>query len=250
MKTVLKISSFILLLLLADACRKDEHLPEPTALGTVTVDMDARENVIRKKESVIGNLICDAIFNNVVSKGKLIDCAVVNAGSIRYSASKRPNGIYPSGIITAEMIDEMLPFGDPTVLIKLNGKDLKSVFERSVAQYPLTKGPFLQLSKELEITIDTNQSPQVINIEGTVIISPGNRITSVKIQEAMLDSNTVYTVAFPAFIADGNDGYVTLKNISSSMKENLQENQSNAIKEYIILNTPVTPLIENRIKFQ
>lgn len=250
MKTTLRVLCFILLMIMADACRKDEHLPEPTPLGTVTVDLDAKDNVVRKKEALIGNMICDAIFDNVVSKGKTIDFAVVNGGGIRFSASKRSNGIYPAGIITSEMVDEMLPFGNATVLVKLNGKELKSVFERAVAQYSLTKGQFLQVSKEIQVTIDTNQSPQVINIDGSVIINPGNRISSIKIQEVMLDSNTVYTVAFSDFIAEGNDGYVTLKNLSPAMKESLLENQSNAIKEYIILNTPVTPVIENRIKFQ
>jgi 2',3'-cyclic-nucleotide 2'-phosphodiesterase (5'-nucleotidase family) len=175
---------------------------------------------------------------------------VVNAGSIRYSASKRANGIYPAGIITSEMVDEMLPFGDATVLVKLTGKEVKSVFERAAAQYPLAKGPFLQVSKEIQVTIDTNQSPQIINIDGSMIISPGNRISSIKIQEVMIDSSAVYTVAFPDFIAEGNDGYVTLRNIPAVLKDNLFENQSNAIKEYIILNTPVTPVIENRLKFQ
>lgn len=253
MKTKNSVSvCFILLtsLMMIFSCRKDENVPTKTALGTITVDLNAIENVVRKKESLIGNMICDAIKVNIESKGKSVDFVMVNSGSIRYSKTKRPTGIYPSGIFTAEMVDEMMPFGDATVLVKISGKELRSVLERAVAQYPLTKGPFMQLSKEITISIDTNQSPQIINIDETAIINPGNRIQSVKIHTVNLDSTTVYTVAFPSFIAEGNDGFVTLKNISSSLKENLQENQSNAIKEYIILNSPVTPVLENRIVFQ
>jgi 5'-nucleotidase / UDP-sugar diphosphatase len=250
MKT--KILIYIIFLVIAglSSCRKDEHLPEPTALGTVTVNLNAKERIVRKTEALIGNLCSDAIKENVESKGKIIDFAVENGGSIRYNKTTRSNGIYPAGIITAEMVDEMLPFGDATVIVRLTGKELKDVFERSVAQYSLSKGPFLQLSKGVQVTIDTNQSPQVININETAIVSRGNRIRSVKIRTFEIDSNTVYSVAFPSFMAEGNDGYVTLKNIASELKDNLEENQANALKEYIILHSPVTPVIEDRMVFQ
>jgi 2',3'-cyclic-nucleotide 2'-phosphodiesterase (5'-nucleotidase family) len=187
---------------------------------------------------------------NVRSKGKIVDLAAVNAGSIRFNSSRRPDGVYRAGIFTAEMVDEMLPFEDATVLIRLNGKQLKQVLERSVAQYPLAKGSFLQLSNELKISVDSTKPPQIINIEETMIISEGSRIQSMMLNNVEIDTAGSYTVAFPKFIADGNDGYVTLKNIASGLKEDLQENQSNALKEYIILNSPLTPVIENRIVFE
>jgi 2',3'-cyclic-nucleotide 2'-phosphodiesterase (5'-nucleotidase family) len=242
---VLMIMIFIL-----GSCRKDEHAPKPTELGTITVDLIATENVVRKKEALIGNLICDAIIVNVRSKGKMVDLAAVNGGSIRFNSARRPDGVYRAGIFTAEMVDEMLPFEDATVLVKLNGKQLKQIMERSVAQYPLAKGSFLQLSKELKIAVDSTRPPQILNIEETMIISEGSRIQSMMLNNVAVDTSGSYTVAFPKFIADGNDGYVTLKNISSGLKEDLQENQSNALKEYIILNSPLTPVIENRIVFE
>lgn len=252
MRTNTKILFYIIFLVSGglSSCRKDEHLPEPTALGTVTVSLSAKERVVRRTESLIGNMICDAIKENVESKGKIIDFTVESGGSIRYNKTNRPTGIYSAGIITAEMVDEMLPFGDATVIVKLTGKELKDVFERSVAQYSLVKGPFLQLSKNVQVTIDTNQAPQVININETVIVSKGSRIRSIKIRDIEIDSNIVYHVCFPSFIAEGNDGYVTLKNIGPEFKENLEENQANALKEYIILHSPVTPVIEGRMVFQ
>jgi 2',3'-cyclic-nucleotide 2'-phosphodiesterase (5'-nucleotidase family) len=232
------------------SCRKDEKPPEPTALGIISVDMNASDNVVRKKEALIGNLITDAIHTYVSSKGKTVDAVFVNSGSIRFSTSSRPNGIYPAGTFTAEMVDEMLPFEDSPVLVKLTGKELKTVFERSVAQYPLEKGPFPQISESVQISVDTNASAQVIDINETQIISPGNRIRSIKINEVDIDSSSTYIIAFPHFIAEGNDGFVTLKNLPSAQKENLVENQSNAVKEYIILKSPLTPVLENRIVFQ
>ena len=40
------------------SCRKKSRTPEATVLGVVTVDLNANEGVIRKKESLIGNFIC------------------------------------------------------------------------------------------------------------------------------------------------------------------------------------------------
>jgi 5'-nucleotidase / UDP-sugar diphosphatase len=242
--------SCLALLLVFSSCRKDEHKPEPTALGTVTVKLNANETQVRKKESLIGNLVADAIMADVLSKGKAVDLALINGGSIRYSISKRPDGIYPAGIFTAEMIDEMVPFGDATVIVKMTGKELKSIFERAVAQYPLAKGPFFQVSGEIKISVDTTMPGQVVDISETTIINNGNRIRSVKVNDTDLDSAASYYVALPQFIADGNDGFVTLKNIPAASKENLIEDQANAVKEYIILNTPVTPVLESRIVFE
>lgn len=241
---------FMISTALLESCRKDEQPPSATPLGTITVDLNANNYAVRKKEALIGNLICDAVKKDIENKGKTVDFVFVNAGSIRFSAANRPSGIYKAGVFTSEMIDEMMPFGDATVIVKLTGAQLKEVLERSVSQYPLAKGLFLQMSKEINISIDTLQPAQIINIDGTAIVSPGSRIQSIKIKSVNYDPAAMYAAAFPDFIAEGNDGYVTLKNIAASMKDNLVENQSNGVKEYIIVNTPVTPVIEGRILFQ
>jgi 5'-nucleotidase/UDP-sugar diphosphatase len=243
---------FILFILtIFQGCCKDDF-QEPVSLGEITVDLNASKSVLRTKEALIGNMITDAMKADAVQKGNEVDFAMENGGGIRFNQESRPSEIYPSGLITSEMVDEMLPFGNTNTIVKITGKELKSIFERSVAQLPLAAGPFLQVSKEISIVIDTTKSPQIINdlVEPNVIIYDGNRIQSIKINNLEYDSLTTYTVVTSDFIADGNDGYITFKKISSDKKKYLNEDQTGAVKEYIILNSPLTPQIEGRIVFQ
>lgn len=251
MKNKCAIFFYFILALCFQSCCKDT-IEEPVALGEIKVNLDASKSEVRTKETLIGNMICDAIKADAERKGKVVNFAVMNGGDIRFSAENRPSGIYPAGLFTTEMIDEMLPFGNTNVVVKVTGKELKSIFERSVAQLPIAKGPFLQVSKELKIIIDTTKAPQIINelVEPNVIVSNGNRIVSIKINNVEYDSLATYTLVTSDYIAEGNDGYVTFRNISADKKGNLGEDQSGALKEYIILNTPLTPVIEGRISYQ
>lgn len=232
------------------SCRKKEVETSAVSLGTVTVDLSANENLIRKREALLGNMICDAIKKNLDDRGKIVDFVIVNSGNIRYNTSTRPDGIYKAGVYTSNMVQEMLPFGDASYIVKLTGKQLKEVLERSLALYPLAKGPFLQVSKELRIVVDTTKLPQLLDVNESSIVSQGSRIVSIKINDIEYDTLAVYSVGLPEFIAEGNDGYVTLKNLAPSQKENLGENVTNAVTDYIIINVTLTPLIEGRIQFQ
>lgn len=232
------------------SCNRKKRAPEPNIIGKLTVDLNANEFVVRKREALIGNLISDAIKNDFENKNKLVNFILVNGGSIRFSSSKRTDGIYKSGDFTSDMADEMLPFGNTTVIVTLTGKQLKEIFERSVAQYPLAKGNFMQLSKEVKIVVDSTQPGQVLNIEETAIVNPGSRITSIKIGDVEYDNLTLYKVGVPDFIAEGNDGYVTLKKLSANLKDYAGEDMASVLKEYVIINSIIDPKLEERIRFQ
>lgn len=233
-----------------NSCYKKKRSAEPTIIGTLAVDLDANHIAIRKKEALIGNVICDALKSYYENKSKAVDFVIINSGSIRYSSSKRPSGIYLAGDFSAELADEMLPFGNTAVITRVTGKQLKEIFERSVAKYPLAKGNFLQVSKEVKILIDTTQTSQVLNVENTAIVTNGSRIVSIKINNKEYDDLMVYKVGISDFLADGNDGYVTFKSVSSSLKEFIGEDITNALKEYVITNSPINPNFEGRIMFQ
>jgi 2',3'-cyclic-nucleotide 2'-phosphodiesterase (5'-nucleotidase family) len=251
MRTLITNTIYFLLLTGLYSCCKDD-IEEPVALGEIKVNLDASKPGLRSREVLIGNLVSDALKFDAEHKGKDVDFAIMNGGGIRFSQETRPSGIYPAGLFTNAMVDEMLPLGNSSVIVKVTGKELKNIFERSVAQLPLAQGPFLQVSKELKITIDTTQSPQIINqlVEPNVIVSNGNRIVSIKINNVEYDTLGTYTLVTSDFIANGNDGYVTFKNISSDRKESLGEDQSGGVKEYIIVNSPLTPVLEGRIIYQ
>lgn len=252
MKFLHFISSVLAIFLLLASCCKEPEQTEPVSLGEISVDLDANKNHIRTEESLIGNLVADAFMDYAFSKGKQVDFALVNSGNIRFNPETRPSGIYPAGLFTGEMVDEMLPFGDFGEIVKVTGTELKEIFERSVAQLPEAKGPFLQLSEGVKIEVDLSKQRQIIDetLDPEVIVTPGKRIVSIKINSNEIDSLKEYTLFAPDFITLGNDGYVTFFNIPETKKESLGEDISIALKNYIILNSPVTPFIEGRITFK
>lgn len=242
---------FILgLMLFAGSCKRKDRSPHSDVLGTLVVDLNANKTVVRKKEALIGNMILDAFKSDLENRDKPVDFFIFNGGDIRFSETKRPTGIYEAGNFTSEMVDEMLPFGNTNVIVKMTGIQLKEVFERSLAQYPLDQGAFLQVSKELQIVVDTTQAPQVLDINNATIVSPGKRIVSIKFNTIPIDSLKEYRVGTSNYIAEGNDGYVTFKSIPNELKEYIGEDQANALKEYVITKTPVIPILEGRIVFQ
>lgn len=232
------------------SCRKNEEPPAPTVIGELTVAFDANDELIRKKEALIGNFITDGLSETIRLKGHELDFCLINAGAIRFDPQSRPSGIYPAGPITNNDIIEMLPFGDVAVIVTMTGTQLKEVLERSVAQYPLAKGPFLQLSKEIRITIDTLAAEQQLNAEETAIVSPGERITSIQINGSPYVPASIYKVLVISFMSDGNDGFVTFNSIPATQKIVFPDYLYSYITEYVIINTPITSVLDGRIQFQ
>jgi len=232
------------------SCRKNEDPPAPTVVGEITVNLNANGELIRKREALIGNFITDALAETIRLKGNELDFCLINSGSIRFNTQKRPSGIYPAGSISNNDIIEMLPFGNVAVLVKMTGAQIKEVLERSVAQYPLAKGPFLQLSKEIRIIVDTLAAEQQLNLEETAIISPGARITSIEINGIPFAQESIYKVLVIDFIAEGKDGFLTFNSIPAPQKIVFPDHIYSYVVDYIIINTPITPVLDGRIHFQ
>lgn len=247
-----KFTLLILILVFTCCCKDDDNALNEVTIGQVTVDLDANKSLIRTEEAIIGNMIADAMSEFTVAKGKLVDFSIINAGSIRFDDVNRPSGIYPAGNYNSSIVEEMIPFGDALTIVKIKGYELKEIFERSVAQLPQAKGPFLQVSKEIIIEIDLSKPPQMIDqtVSPAVIVSSGERISSIKINNVEYDSLAEYSIVVNDFIADGNDGYVTFFNIPSDKKEFLDDLLTEVLIEYIIVNSPVTPVLGDRIIFQ
>lgn len=253
MQRKIHILSLSLILCFMSACiKKPKDDSQQVLIGTLSVDLDASEALIRTQESLIGNFIADALFEGLKTKGTPVDFVLANAGSIRFDVQKRPDGIYRKGSITSEMVDEMLPFSEnKIVLMQLSGLQLKEIIERSLAQLPLEKGSFLQLSKGLKLTADLSKQAQILDetVSPPVIQTAGQRIISLQFNETPIQDNQLYKVAVADYIANGNDGYVTFTGIPSSEKVTTEISQTNLVREQIIIDAVINPVIEGRINF-
>ncbi|MEO7986185.1 MAG: 5'-nucleotidase C-terminal domain-containing protein [Gemmatimonadales bacterium] len=160
--------------------------PERT-LGQTAIPIDARDAVGRNRESLLGDLVTDAMRT-----GTGTEIALLNAGTLRLDDVIKP------GPITNYQLESIFLFSDETRVItfQLTGTRLREILEHGVAEGSLGKGPFLQASG-VAFTYDP-AAPS-----GSRIVGPLSRQSGGAIRPA-----DTLRVAFPVYPAcDGGDGY-------------------------------------------
>ncbi|RLE07267.1 hypothetical protein DRJ00_08440, partial [Candidatus Aerophobetes bacterium] len=224
-------------------------------IGESTLNLDARKDVVRCRESNIGNLIADSWLEWFTDA----DVALVSGGSIR------GDKIYPAGKITYLTVNEILAFRNEVIKVEMSGADLKQVLEVSASAlrvkgdgcqelYRTASGGFLQVGG-LKITIDLTKPPfcAVYSDQNiSKIINPGSRIVNVEIYQNGIwipqDLSTTYTVLVNAWTAGGGDGhYIFLKEDIS--KEHTTMFTTDILSNYIQHHIKISPQIEKRINF-
>jgi len=255
---LIKPLSIICSLFLLVACSQDATVSKPESstlvVGFTNVPLDASRVVVRGRESLIGNLISDALLFEAQSDGESLDGSLINGGGIRFDSVRHSDGIYPAGELTEDDIHEMLPFGNTGVVVQMTGSDIKSSFERSVHALPilgdnLGSGAFLQVSHNFMVTVDLSQTSQIVDelSETPSILTSGERIQSILINGENLVPDQTYNILVPNFIADGGDSYVALANIPESKKKRLNIDLVEPLIDYIKTQGVVSPILEDRI---
>ena len=149
-------------------------------IGFTDQELMGRRDVVRTKETNLGNLITKAYKEKFKA-----DFAITNSGGIRDS-------IYP-GVITIETILMVLPFGGEIVTAELTGEELKNYLEAITSTLLPGSGSFPQMSGA-EIIIDKTTK----------------KIKSLSIKGKEIESKRKYLIALPDFIAKGGDNYPIL----------------------------------------
>ena len=186
----------------------DNRLPDDTAVAAVTarwedslrarlgpervvartaVPIDARDEVGRRAESLLGDLVTDAM-----RWGTSTDVALLNAGTLRLDDVIRP------GPISSYQLESIFLFADDTrvLTVPLTGARLRTLLEHGVADGSVGKGPFLQVSG-VSFTYDP-KAPSGSRIKGDVKRSSGD----------VIQPNDRLRVALPVYPAcEGGDGY-------------------------------------------
>jgi 2',3'-cyclic-nucleotide 2'-phosphodiesterase (5'-nucleotidase family) len=182
----------------------------------------------RACESLIGDLVTDAIRSAYGT-----DFALTNSGGLRAdltcpAAAADPNandfcppslypvpngGKYP---ITRGQVLGVLPFGNVSATLTVNGAELKDYLETAVSSLPnVTNGRFGQVSG-LCFTFDIQAAPIAFTSAPTAIPGTGHRVLSAVRQAAdgsctgapiSFDPGVSYTLTTNDFTASGGDGY-------------------------------------------
>ena len=164
--------------------------PEQT-VGNTAAPIDPTVSLSRRGESMLGNLVTDAI-----RAGTGADVALLNSGTLRLDR------VIPSGAVTNHDIEGIFPFPDQTriVMFPMTGARLKQVLEHSVSRGVLGSGGFLQVSG-LTFRFDPKQ-PSGRRIVGDLRRSTG----------ALLSPTDTVRVAAGAYTAcEKGDGYQILE---------------------------------------
>jgi 2',3'-cyclic-nucleotide 2'-phosphodiesterase (5'-nucleotidase family) len=194
-------------------------------------------------ESKIGNVITDAMRDRYAT-----DFAVTNSGGIRANLTCPspdvvndfcPSFTPPPYVITRGQTFTVLPFGNFTVTVDMNGAELKTMLENGVSLMPGAQGRFPQVSG-LCFSYD-------------VALAAGSRVTSAVRQAADgsctgtavdLTAGSNFSVAMNDFMATGGDGYprFAVERVNSD-GTTLEE----TLAEYVTANSPLAPTIQGRI---
>ena len=150
--------------------------------------MDCRFNVIRSRESNLGNFVAD-----LMRKDHIADIAFINSGALR--ADK----VYDPGFKTVGDWMTIAPFEIEVLKLEVTGKTILECLEISVSSLPDFDGRFLQVSGLTFTFSPTRPKFERINPK------------EVFIGEELLDLEKKYILSTSSYLYEGNDGYNCLK---------------------------------------
>jgi hypothetical protein len=174
------------------------------------------DRLSRKKETALGNLVTDAMYEWAVNHKDdaginvtKIDFAFVNGGVIKVAL--------PKGPITVGTLNHIL-YSDAMSIITMTGANIKRMFNERVGEVPHNggggkgTGAFGQVSKQVHFSIDYKK-PLNEKITSLQIYDPGTE------KYADFVDTTEYTFVTSTYlIQDNTDGYVPYLGSSSNQK--------------------------------
>jgi 2',3'-cyclic-nucleotide 2'-phosphodiesterase (5'-nucleotidase family) len=191
-------------------------------IGQREVAWDTRNEIVRTRESAIGNFFTDAYADGLDA-----DIGLQNGGGIR------SDQVYDPGPITRREIVQILPFENYMAVVEVPGSRLYDLLDEIVT----SDGIRMQLSG-LEVVYDSSQPEGERVVEATVGCEP-------------IDPDATYTLATIDFLADGgSDMDGILDDLPRREEHNGDAGQLNStfMIEYIEdMDGPVTTDVDGRM---
>ncbi|GAV13875.1 bifunctional UDP-sugar hydrolase/5'-nucleotidase [Paenibacillus sp. NAIST15-1] len=193
-------------------------------IATASVDLDGDRARVRKQETIMGNLVADAMLARTrTMPGFEADLAITNSGGIRTTIMK--------GDITKRNLYDVLPFPNTLAVVEAKGSDLTAALENGVSEIEAGSGRF----------------PQVAGITFSFDIKKpkGSRVSDVKVGGKAVEADKTYRVAVNDFLIAGGDGYAMFKD-----KKSLDTGVTlyEVVEQYMKEKKDITAKIEQRIK--
>ena len=156
---------------------------------------DMLVNKRNSDENILCNLVVDAI--KYIGNS---DISIINSGNVRNDLIK--------GNITYKNIINILPFYNDIIIKKIEGKDILDALEFGVKhlsinslKFPQVSGIIYEVDTSIESSVEVDDNGIFKSIKGK------RRVKDVMINGEELNTEKIYTVSLPYFIAKGGDGY-------------------------------------------
>ncbi len=164
----------------------------------------------RHGNNAIGQQAADAFAWVFAQSGSPADFGVVNGGSIRAEGLCLTRNILKEGPLSNGVLHEVMLFENPVQAIDVSEQEVIAIFEHSVERLFATPAPivspagsFLQVSKEVAMTVDCSRPAldrvTSLTINGVALTKPGRPLEQKK-----------FRLATSSFIISGGDGYTML----------------------------------------
>ena len=179
---------------------------------------------MRSEENPFVNFVADTIRRYANT-----DIALINGGSIR------GNKQYTAGTpITRQDIVTEMPFRAHVVALDITGAQLIQVLEEGLSQYQNLKGGFPHVSG---MSYSFDPTAKVLQ-----------RVRNVTIDGKRIDKSKTYSLATSNFLANGGDGFYTLKNTEKLPALSTRPPQiSDLVMQAIVNQYDIEPSTDNRI---
>jgi 2',3'-cyclic-nucleotide 2'-phosphodiesterase (5'-nucleotidase family)/predicted AlkP superfamily phosphohydrolase/phosphomutase len=199
-------------------------------------------------ESLIGNVVTDALRTAFQAASPGIDFAITNSGGLRdaltcptvdNASDFCPAYTPPPFPITKGQVLTVLPFGNTVVTATITGVQLKAMLENGVSSMPGANGRFPQVSG-LCFTYDI-QAAVGSRVTGAVRQAADGTCTGPAISFAAAAS---YRIVENDFMAFGGDGY---PNLVAQLDTPSIMTMDERLIQYLEANPAVAPAIQGRI---
>ncbi|KUK45494.1 MAG: 5'-Nucleotidase-like protein [Methanothrix harundinacea] len=201
--------------------------------GSVTADIS--KTSIESGESPLGDLIADAQLC-ATSCNESAVVALTNPGGIRTSILfNKISGDEKPGEVTYQEAFDVQPFGNSLTVMNLTGEQIDMILEEQFDNPGPGQNRILQVSRGFTYAW-CESAPTGSKVD----------ISNIKIDGTPIDPNQTYRVAANFFLAEGGDGFVTLK---EGVDRICGITDLEALVNYLKENSPVSPPPMGRISF-
>jgi 5'-nucleotidase len=166
-------------------------------------------------KSLMGAMVVDAIREQAGA-----DLGLQNTGGVRADIAP--------GQVTKRSCLAVLPFENQLVTASMKGEVLRRLLEQKVSRYAV--GLYL--------------SGATVQYDPT--LPQGQRIVSIRIGDAPLDTAKTYTVAMTNFLQEGNSGMTVMREVPDDNVYHTRYSDREALQNYIQRHSPINRKSESR----